>query len=235
MLVIIPARGGSKRIPHKALRALGGKPLIDWTIEACLEVVDASKVVVAADDAAILTHALKAGVATWMRPLWTATDDAPDITWLRLALDRWPDEELFVVRRPTSPFLSGATLERALRDFAQAPDATALRAMRRVSEHPNKMWGRRAQWVVPVVRGDVYTKMFGNEPWSTPTQQLATVYVQTAGLEIIRRTTLEAGSLTGDRVLPLFLEGREALDLNTPQEWFLAEALLREDTEQENI
>jgi hypothetical protein len=61
-----------------------------------------------------------------------------------------------------------------------------------------------------------------------PTQQLSTVYVQTAGLELIRRSTLEAGSLTGNRVLPLFLEGAEALDLNTEDDWREAERLVGE-------
>jgi GTP:adenosylcobinamide-phosphate guanylyltransferase len=51
--------------------------------------------------------------------------------------------------------------------------------------------------------------------------------VQTAGLEIIRRSTLESGSLTGDRLLPLFLEGPEALDINTPDDWARAEEIAK--------
>jgi len=228
MVILIPARGGSKRIPGKALRHLAGKPLIDWTIERCLEVVDHTRIVVCSEDADILAHAAPA-VEIWRRPLWTATDDAPDITWLSLALARWPEAQRFVVRRPTSPFLSAATLERALHDVEQDPRATALRAMRPVSDHPNKMWMRRGVGMVPLINPTKWNEDMGNEAWSTPTQMLRRVYVQTAGLEIIRRATLEAGSLTGTRVLPLFLEGREAIDLNTPADWFLAESLLKDD------
>ena len=101
-----------------------------------------------------------------------------------------------------------------------------MRAMRRVTEHPNKMWERRGCWMGPVSKGSAYSKgLLEVEPWSMPTQQLATVYVQTAGLEIIRRATLESGSLTGDKLLPLFLDGPEALDINTPDDWAKAEEI----------
>lgn len=233
MVILIPARAGSKRLPHKALRPLGGKPLIDWTIESCLTVARpiGASVIVASEDEAILDHAREAGAGQWQRPRSTANDDAPDLTWMTLALQRFGDDT-FVIRRPTSPFLSAETLDRAVVDFMDVPDATAMRAMRRVSEHPNKMWGRRGSWMTPVMKGAAYSKgILEVEPWSMPTQQLATVYVQTAGMEIIKRSTLEAGSLTGDKLLPLFLEGREAIDLNTPQDWFMAEALLKDDGE----
>lgn len=224
MVILIPARGGSKRIPGKALRRLAGKPLIDWTIESCRAL--GVETVVCSEDEAILEHARAQSCDTWRRPLFTASDDAPDLTWLCLALQRWPIEPVFMVRRPTSPFLRPETLMRAAIDFADVSEATALRAMRRVTEHPLKMWARQGTWMMPAAR---YPLPYGVEAYSMPTQQLPTVYVQTAGLEIIRRATLEAGSLTGDRVLPLFLDGREVIDLNTPADWFLAESLLKDD------
>lgn len=232
MVVLVPARGGSKRLPNKALRDLGGKPLIRWTVDSCLEAARYRAdltVVVASESKAILAAVDDCNVDTWERPLSTASDDAPDLTWLSLALTRWPDEALFVVRRPTSPFISLDTLLRALEDFSQVPEATAMRAMRPVREHPGKIWERRGCWVEPfLVDTHLLRGIRAIEPWSMPTQQLSTVYVQTAGLELIRRSTLEAGSLTGNRVLPLFLEGAEALDLNTEDDWREAERLVGE-------
>lgn len=226
MVVLIPARAGSVRVPGKALKELGGKPLLVWTVESALGLGPSATVVVASEDADILKVGIQAGAHGWVRPRYTATADAPDLTWLRLALAQYSYEQLFVVRRPTSPFITLATMERAIDDFLAVPEATAMRAMRRVAEHPNKMWERRGCWMTPVMKGAAYSKgLLEIEPWSMPTQQLASVYTQTAGLEIIRRSTLEADSLTGDKLLPLFLDGDEALDINTPEDWARAEAI----------
>jgi CMP-N,N'-diacetyllegionaminic acid synthase len=223
VVILIPARGGSKRIPGKALKLLGGKPLIAWTIETALSAHHPATV--CSEDGEILHLAERCGAQCWKRPMYTASDDAPDITWLSLALHYWPDEQEFMIRRPTSPFVSATTMQRAARDFGSVPEATAMRAMRPVTEHPAKMWIREASWMSPLQNKDL--KYCGVEPWSLPTQLMRRAYVQTAGLEIIRRSTLEAGSLTGDRLLPLFLEGPEALDINTPDDWARAEEIAK--------
>lgn len=221
MVILIPARGGSKRIPGKALKLLGGKPLIQWTIESA---IGESPTVVCSEDDAILAVAKELNAERWRRPMWTASDEAPDITWLILALDRWPDEQEFMIRRPTSPFVSSRTISRAEWDFHEFPDATAMRAMRPVTEHPLKTWGRNGLWMGPFAEANYPHNI---EACSCPTQVLPKAWVQTAGLEIIRRSTLEAGSLTGDRLLPLFLDGPEALDINTPEDWARAEEIAK--------
>jgi CMP-N-acetylneuraminic acid synthetase len=222
MVILIPARAGSKRVPNKALKLLGGKPLIAWTIQSCVEAfLGDHDVTVCSEDQGILECAATWGARQWTRPMYTASDDAPDLTWLSLALNYWHSEDVFMVRRPTSPFVTQETMRRAARDF-MASTATAMRAMRPVTEHPMKMWNRDGLWMAPLYDEE---GRYGVEAWSHPTQLLPRVYVQTAGLEIIRRSTLEAGSLTGDRLLPLFLEGPEALDINTPEDWAEAERI----------
>jgi CMP-N,N'-diacetyllegionaminic acid synthase len=218
MVILIPARAGSQRVPNKALKLLGGKPLIQWTIESAFKL--ALPIYVCSEDIEILRFGELGGVGAWQRPRYTASDDAPDLTWLTLALRKFGGDQEFMIRRPTSPFLSYTTMLRAWSDFNAVPDATAMRAMRPAREHPYKMWLRSGVWMVPP--GGTCG---GIEACSCPTQVLPRVYVQTAGLEIIRRSTLEAGSLTGDRLLPLFLEGPEALDINTPEDWAEAERI----------
>jgi CMP-N,N'-diacetyllegionaminic acid synthase len=228
VVILIPARGGSKRIPGKALKLLGGKPLIRWAVDSCeaLMIQPDVRVVVASDSLDVLRAVSSdaGALLTWERPMWTASDEAPDITWLSLALDLWPDEDTFMVRRPTSPFLTRATIGRAWRDFRACPEATAMRAMRPVTEHPLKTWGRNGLWMGPFAEANYPHNI---EACSCPTQVLPKAWVQTAGLEIIRRSTLESGSLTGDRLLPLFLEGPEALDINTPDDWARAEEIAK--------
>ena len=116
MLIVIPARAGSQRIPNKALRRLGQHPLLAYTIASAQA---AGRAVVASEDDTILACARHYGAETWLRPLHTATDDAPDLTWLTLFVDsgRVGPAETFVLRRLTSPFITADTITRAFNDF----------------------------------------------------------------------------------------------------------------------
>jgi len=224
MLVVIPARAGSKRIPNKTLRRLGKHPLLAYTIASALDT--GAHVLVAAEDDTILDCARHYGADVWRRPAYTATDDAPDITWLSLFLRHPQCDQAFVLRRLTSPFLTASTITRAWLDFQDVPNATALRAMRPAQEHPNKQWRRKGAWMVPIIPASRWAEEQGIEPWSSPTQSLARVYVQTAGLEILKAETIRAGSLTGDRLMPLFLHDEQALDINNANDWWMAEQLI---------
>jgi len=108
ILALIPARGGSKGVPGKNLRSLGGRPLIDWTIAAALE-ADVGPVVVSTDDARIADVARGLGAEVpFERPAHLADDQAPTLPVVVHALD-----ELLAAGRafdavcllqPTSPF-----------------------------------------------------------------------------------------------------------------------------------
>jgi N-acylneuraminate cytidylyltransferase len=77
VLAVIPARGGSKRVPRKNIRLLAGRPLLAWTIDAALQARSVSRVIVSTDDDEIAAAAGANGAEVTMRPAWAATDDAP--------------------------------------------------------------------------------------------------------------------------------------------------------------
>src|SRR5262245_46630071 len=79
VLGIIPARGGSKGVPRKNLRAVGGKPLLGWAIEAALRSRYLDRVVVSSDDAEIRAAAKALGCEALERPAELARDDTPGI------------------------------------------------------------------------------------------------------------------------------------------------------------
>ncbi|MFH1623367.1 MAG: acylneuraminate cytidylyltransferase family protein, partial [Candidatus Aenigmatarchaeota archaeon] len=83
---IIPARGGSKRLPDKNILPLAGKPMIAWTIEAALKSRLLTKVCVSTDDANIAAVARQSGALVVDRPAELATDDAPIEAALRHAV-----------------------------------------------------------------------------------------------------------------------------------------------------
>ncbi len=75
-LAIVPARGGSKSVPRKNLREVGGKPLLVWSIEAAQAAPSVDMVVVSSDDPEILSVARIAGAIAQERPAELATDEA---------------------------------------------------------------------------------------------------------------------------------------------------------------
>ena len=80
ILAIIPARGGSKRLPRKNVLDLAGKPLIAWTIEAALRSKYIERVVVSTDNNEIADISKKYGAdVPFMRPDYLATDEATSI------------------------------------------------------------------------------------------------------------------------------------------------------------
>src|SRR5688572_32064155 len=82
LTILIPARAGSKRCPGKNTRLLGGKSLIEWTIEAAKE-ANVAEIIVSSDDPAIWPIARLHGLTLHIRKPAHATDEAPDFLWVQ--------------------------------------------------------------------------------------------------------------------------------------------------------
>lgn len=121
ILVEIPARGGSKGVPGKALRMLGGLPLIAYTIKDALELAGAAKVLVNTDDENIREAALEHGAEVpFLRPAGLASDTARLEDAHLYALEWYKENEGFVpdieiVMSPTHPFRRPGMLNNAVR------------------------------------------------------------------------------------------------------------------------
>lgn len=102
-LAVIPARGGSKGLPGKNIRALNGKPLIAWSIEAALGARAIDRVVVSTDNDEIAAVAKRFGADVLPRPAALATDEATTIAVMMHVAAEVPDARTFVVLQPTSP------------------------------------------------------------------------------------------------------------------------------------
>lgn len=103
ILAIIPARGGSKRLPRKNILDLAGKPLIAWTIEAALSSQYIDSVVVSSEDQEILAISAAYGAKTLERPMSLASDTASTFDTLKHAIDHYPEYEYIILLQPTSP------------------------------------------------------------------------------------------------------------------------------------
>ena len=228
MIALIPARGGSKRLPRKNIKPLGGHPLLAYTIAAAQDAGVFEWVVVSTEDDEIAEVAIHYGAQVLTRPPEFASDAATDAQWMQHAASVLGKRALYqwALLRPTSPFRTADTIRRAWRVFRQHDTADSLRAVEPVTQHPGKMW----TW-----QGDGYPirplldqRHPDGTPWhSSPTQSLPTYYVQNASLEMGWGANLWThGTIHGRKVAPFFTEGYEGIDINSESDWTRAEALI---------
>jgi CMP-N,N'-diacetyllegionaminic acid synthase len=124
ILALIPARGGSKGLPRKNIRLLGGKPLIAWTIEAAITSACFTKVVVSTDDAEIAGISTRYGAETpFQRPAELAGDQAKSIDVAIQAIQWFAERgkyfDLIALLQPTSPLRKACDIHNALTLFGQ--------------------------------------------------------------------------------------------------------------------
>jgi CMP-N,N'-diacetyllegionaminic acid synthase len=231
---LIPARAGSKRVPGKNVRMLGGHPLIAYAVASALDSGVLDGVIVSTDSPEIAEVAQAFGAEVpFLRPAEMAGDRSPDIEWIRHLLATLEGEgrawDCYAILRPTSPFRQPETIRRAWAAFRADGRADSLRAVQPSREHPAKQWiveGSRMRPVMPNPDPAV-------TPWhSTPYQALPPVYVQNASLEIARTAApLLTGTISGTVIMPFLTEGLEGFDINGPDDWLLAEHHVREQPE----
>ena len=109
ILAIIPARGGSKRLPRKNVKLLGDKPLINWSIESVQGIGEIIDILISTDDMEIAAVAKNAhALVPWLRPSHLATDTASSVDVCLHALEWYEKEkssvDAILLLQPTSPF-----------------------------------------------------------------------------------------------------------------------------------
>ncbi len=119
VMAIIPARGGSKRLPRKNVLPLKGKPLIGWTIEAAQQSKYIDTVFVSTDDQEIADVSQKFGVdVPELRPEKLASDTATTESVLFYTLNKFgSDVDIIVILQPTSPLRTAQHIDEALELF----------------------------------------------------------------------------------------------------------------------
>ncbi|MEK9195421.1 MAG: acylneuraminate cytidylyltransferase family protein, partial [Patescibacteria group bacterium] len=127
ILALIPARGGSKGIPKKNIKLLGGKPLIVWSIEVAKQSRYIDRIIVSTDNEEIAEVARSAGAEVpFLRPAEIAQDLTPDmpvfehaLAWLRENDNFIP--EFIVHLRPTGPLRTAKEIDEAIEMLAADP------------------------------------------------------------------------------------------------------------------
>ncbi|HKJ27754.1 MAG TPA: acylneuraminate cytidylyltransferase [Anaerolineales bacterium] len=229
VLAVIPARGGSKSIPRKNILDFAGHPLIAYSIAAAQQAETVTRTIVSTDDEEIAEVARRYGAEVpFMRPAQHAQDATPDFPVFEHAL-KWLAEnegyqpEFVIQLRPTTPVRPPDMIDEGVRILRQHPEVDSLRVVVPSGQNPHKMWrigedGRMSP--LQTVEGL-------DEPYNAPRQKLPPTYWQTGHLDVIRSAViLEKGSMTGSVVMPLVLDPRYTVDIDTQADWEQAEWVL---------
>lgn len=229
ILALIPARGGSKSIPRKNIRPFGGHPLIAYSIAAGLQAQAITRVIVSTDDEEIATIARQYGAEIlFLRPAEFAQDTTADLPVFEHALG-WLAEnenyrpEIVVQLRPTSPIRPRDCVDNAIRLLLEHPEADSVRGVVPSGQNPYKMWRLNPDGCMT----PLLTVTGLPESYNAPRQALPPTYWQTGHIDVIRVATIfEKKSLSGDAILPLIIDPKYTIDIDTLNDWAQAEWLI---------
>jgi CMP-N,N'-diacetyllegionaminic acid synthase len=120
IIAIIPARGGSKRLPKKNIYPLDGKPLLQYTVDACRTSAYIKEIFLSSDDDEILSVGNQLGIVPLRRPATLADDKTPKILAIRQAamdsvVGPMQADDIVVIPQANSPQISPEQLDRGCR------------------------------------------------------------------------------------------------------------------------
>lgn len=229
VLGLILARGGSKSIPKKNIKLLGGKPLIAHTIEKAKASRYIDRLILSTDSEEIAEVGRRYGAETpFIRPKELAEDATPDypvfahtLEWLKEHEGWIPD---FVVHlRPTHPFRKTEHIDEGIEMLAARPDADAVWTVGLPPVTPYKMFKVGENGLLE----PALTIPGEREAFNWPRQKLPKVWNHYGQVDVVRtKTLLEKKSMCGEHILPIFLEG-EQVDIDSPLDWEFAEFLIK--------
>lgn len=220
-LIVIPARGGSKRIHHKNIALLLGKPLIQYTIDCVIDAGLFDFLTVSTEDSTIAKIAKINGVRVFDRPKELAKDDTSTELALINTLDQYEDDgnnlpEWVMTLPPTSPLRSASSLT----TFIEKIDSVSkeIDCLMSVTENRGDFWNFESD-------GN-FQRLFPNAPRRQ--QDRMPLFEENSSIYLTRVAALkETGSILGRKVIGIPISNYEALDINTPDDLQLAEVLIK--------
>ena len=224
VLGIIPARGGSKRIIRKNMKMLNGKPLIDYTIDAAVKSELLYELIVSTDDLEILEHCKQKGVSTpFVRPDELSTDSASSVDVVLHAIDYFEKKGVFydsvMLLQPTTPFRGPEIIDQSIRYFYEKNPTSVVSVVDVGAYHPHRMYSMDGENLLkPLVNT--------TDPMMAR-QSLPKFYIRSGDIYLTNVDELkQSGSLIGSRPHGIEVSSLNAVNIDTPLDFFLAESIM---------
>ena len=217
VLALIPARGGSKGIPRKNVKPLGGVPLIEWTIRAAQDSRYIDSVVVSTDDAEIKSVSKNAGAEVpFTRPAELSTDSATGLSVVRHALDQLPGYDLVVLLQPTSPLRSVDDVDAAI-EMVHSSKCMVVSVVE-AAKSPFWMFGLSSDGLLQPLMNEGLSR--------TNRQELPRAYVLNGAVYAANvNDFVNHESFLSPSTRALIMPAERSIDIDTELDWSLAELM----------
>ena len=251
ILAVIPARSGSKSVPHKNIRDICGKPMIAYSIEHALKSKYINRVIVSTDSEEYAEISKKYGAEIpFIRPDEYATDTALDLDVFKHALTFLKEQEgyeadIVVQLRPTYPIRRIEDIDKMIEICMSDDSIDSVRSMSKATEVPYKMWlederqrddtevedsacsESEKKGICDFIKVKPLIESIP-ECYNMPRQQLPVVYYQNACIDVFRpRVVLDMDSMSGNVIVGYKME--ENFDIDTEEEFVKAKTFLEKE------
>lgn len=224
-LIVVPARGQSKGIPRKNARLLCGRPLLEYTARTALAARRATSAVLTTDDAEIAEIGCRAGLRVpFLRPPELARDDSPTLPAVRHAVGwleaRGEHYDAICLLQPTCPVRRPCDVDACI-ELLESSGADSVVTVLPVP------WRHNPHWVYfRDDAGALHLSTGESEPIPRR-QSLPPAYHRAGSVYVTRRdVVMELNSLYGRDLRGFDIDPDTFVDLDTPDDWARAEALL---------
>lgn len=224
-LGVITARGGSKGIPKKNIKELGGKPLIAWTIETAKASHFLDYFLVSTDDAEIAEVSRKRDASVpFMRPAELSTDAAKSIPVIQHALNWLRENEgrsfdYVMILQPTSPLRNAEDIDACIEKIVDTDADSVMSMVKLVDFSAPKL---------KVLDGDIIKPWLSDEGKESKSRhELADLYKRNCAIYLTRTDLIMQGDLFGKVSRAHIMPAPRSVDINTPFDFLVAEAVVR--------
>ena len=225
ILAIIPARSGSKSVPHKNIRLINGKPMLAYSIEHAQKSKYINRIILSTDSQEYANIGIKYGAEVpFIRPAEFATDSSLDIDVFYHALTYLKDKEnyipdIVVQLRPTYPIRDVKDIDNMIEIILDNKDIDSVRSVSPAKEIPFKMWTQASDGKLTPICSDIA------ECYNMPRQELPVAYYQNANIDIIKSNViLEQKSMSGKNIYGYVM--KDNFDIDSEEDFKLVEDYL---------
>jgi CMP-N,N'-diacetyllegionaminic acid synthase len=224
ILALVTARGGSVRLPGKNLRPLGGKPLINWSIEIVQDISEICEVLVSTDNESIADVSREAGaLVPWLRPQELSTNEASSVDVALHALN-WYEAEKGIVDgllllQPTSPFRTNSSIRSGIELYKANCRETVI-GVSPTSIHPKWAFVRKGNYLQPFIKKSIVKES---------QQNLEEVLNINGNFYLISPENLRKNrSFFEGKLVPHVNNSKiETIDIDYPEDFLIAELYLK--------
>jgi CMP-N-acetylneuraminic acid synthetase len=225
-MAIIPARGGSKRLPKKNIMPLCEKPLIGWTIEASIKSNCFDEVIVSSDDDNIIEIAKKYGASVpFIRPKELASDTATSYDVVKHAVEFYKNElnkefDFIVILQPTSPLRTAAHIQEAIKQRTDM-NADAIVSVCEVEHSP--------LWMNTLPDDKSMNKFIDDKIKNLRSQDLPKYYRLNGAIYIAKtdRFLQDRSVLFSNNIFAYIMNMEQSVDIDNKIDFALAEILMK--------